>query len=76
MFDRVGNSHDRILGPHRVPRIECGNCGQSHHIDVAAGEFQGECDECSAFLRRPTSAEERAFARFMDWHMRHREAGR
>ncbi|MFC6785424.1 hypothetical protein [Halobaculum halobium] len=66
----------RRLGPHRVPRIACENCGTEHHIDAAAGEFIGHCRECSAFLRRPTRVEERQFAEFLDWNERHREAAR
>lgn len=64
----------RKLGPHRVPRIECGKCGHEHHIDSATGEYQGHCSECFGFLRRPTDAEERKFYDFMDWKARHLEA--
>jgi hypothetical protein len=69
-------TRSRRLGPHRVPRIACENCGTEHHIDAAAGEFLGHCCECSAFLRRPTDAEQEQFADFLDWNERHREAGR
>lgn len=62
------------LGPHYVPHIACGKCGTQHHIDAAAGEYQGRCAECSGYLRRPTEAEERQFWDFLEWNMKHREA--
>jgi hypothetical protein len=65
--------HRRHLGPHRVPRIECGRCGTEHHFDAANGEFLGRCRECSAFLRRPTDAERKQFTDFLVWNMLHRE---
>jgi hypothetical protein len=66
----------RRLGPHYVPRIECGRCGEAHHIDAAAGEYVGHCSNCSGYLRRPTEEEERQFYDFLDWNERHREVGR
>lgn len=65
---------ERRLGPHRVPRIECGKCGHEHHTDHTTGEFQGYCTECFGFLRRPTDAETRKFAAFMDWKTRFLES--
>ena len=64
----------RMLGPHRVPRIECGRCGHGHHIDATTGEYQGHCEECYGFLRRPTDEELGKFYAFMDWKARHVEA--
>lgn len=61
------------LGPHRVPLIACGNCGTEHHYDAASGEYQGQCRECSAFLRRPTQAEHDKFTEFLLWNSRHKE---
>lgn len=68
----AGTSQTR-LGPHRVPRIECGKCGTEHHIDAATTEYQGRCSECFGFLRRPTDAEHSKFYEFMDWKARHTE---
>jgi hypothetical protein len=76
MTTTLETDHRPILGPHRVPHIECGKCGTKHHIDAASGEYQGHCRECFGFLRRPTEAEEQAFYRFMEWKMKHMEAGR
>jgi hypothetical protein len=55
------------LGPHYVPRIDCGKCGTSHHIDAANGEYVGRCSECSGFLRRPTDADLDQFHEFIVW---------
>jgi hypothetical protein len=74
--DTGGSVRPRRYGPHYVPHINCGRCGETHHIDAAAGEYQGTCSECSAFLRRPTQAEERQFYDFLDWGERHRQADR
>jgi Zn-finger protein len=71
MSDISTDGTDRLLGPHTVPRIECENCGTAHHIDATTGEYIGQCRDCSAFLRRPTDAEQRQFANFMDWKHRH-----
>lgn len=75
-IELVSGSRQSVLGPHRVPRIECGKCGHEHHIDAATTEFQGRCSDCYGFLRRPTEAEKRRFYDFMDWKARHQEAGR
>jgi ribosomal protein S27E len=48
-----------------VPRIACGKCGKEHHIDATAQEFLGRCNDCSAFLRRPTDAERQQFLEFV-----------
>lgn len=72
----VSHEHRPRLGPHRVPRIECERCGEMHHIDAAAGEYLGHCSECNGFLRRPTEAEERQFAAFIEWNYLHWEADR
>lgn len=64
------------LGPHYIPRIECGNCGREHHIDAASGEYQGTCNGCGAFLRRPYDEEEHQFHEFIVWKDAHRRAGR
>jgi len=58
---------NRRLGPHYVPRIECGRCGRDWHID-AGGD---PCPNCSAFLREPTNVEIQQFADWMDWNHRH-----
>lgn len=54
-------------GPHRPPRIECGKCGQEHHIDAATGEYQGHCSECYGFLPRPSDPQLAKFYEFMAW---------
>jgi len=64
------------LGPHYVPRIECGKCGHEHHPDAAAGEYQGRCVECSGYLRRPTEEEERQFHDFIVWKAAHQRRER
>lgn len=64
----------RRLGPHRVPRIACGNCGTKHHYDAASGEYQGNCRECWGFLRRPTDTEHEQFSDFLVWNSRHLDA--
>jgi len=69
--DQSTSGTERILGPHTVPRIGCRKCGTEHHIDATTGEFIGHCRSCSAFLRRPTDAEQRQMARFVDWKHRH-----
>jgi len=69
----VEGARQSVMGPHRVPRIECGKCGHEHHIDCATTEYQGRCTECYAFLRRPTEVENRKFYDFMDWKARHAE---
>lgn len=62
----IEGTRQSVMGPHRVPRIECGKCGHEHHIDCATGEYQGRCAECYGFLRRPTESEKRRFYDFMD----------
>lgn len=62
---------NRRLGPHYVPRIECGKCGREWHMDAGGGP----CPECSGFLREPTDAEHRQLADFMDWKYRHEHSG-
>lgn len=71
----TSDTPNRRLGPHKVPRIECSNCGTEHHIDAASGEYIGHCRECNAFLRRPTQAEEDKFADFIEWNFLHGERG-
>lgn len=75
--EQVGLKQPKVtgqpLGPHRVPRIECGNCGHEHHIDAASGDYRNHCVECSAFLREPTQAEEWKFTDFLVWNSRHLE---
>lgn len=68
-----GTETDRRFGPFRVPRIACGKCGTEHHIDATTLSEQGTCRECSAYLRRPTEAEQREFTDFLEWNMRHSE---
>lgn len=70
----TGISHR--LGPHTVPRVECGKCGTEHHIDATTGEFQGRCRNCYGFLRRPTEAEQEQFTDFLVWNSRHYDAER
>lgn len=59
------------FGPHKVPRIPCGNCETKHHYDAARGEYQGHCRNCNAYLRRPTDAEHKQFTDFLVWNSRH-----
>jgi len=66
----------RRLGPHQVPRIECGQCGTSHHYDAPTGEYQGRCRNCYAFLRRPTEAEHEQFTDFLVWNSKHNDRER
>lgn len=63
------------LGPHKVPRIPCGNCGTEHHYDIAHGEYLGHCRECGSYLRRPTEAEHQQFTEFLVWNSEHLNSG-
>lgn len=48
-----------------VPTIACGKCGKEHHIDATTQEFQGRCEDCYGFLRRPTDEERQQFLDFV-----------
>lgn len=63
-------------GPHQPPYITCRNCGTEHHYDAVTGEYQGQCRQCYAYLRRPTEAEHKQFTEFLAWNSSHMERER
>lgn len=63
---------DHRLGPHRVPKIDCGKCGAEHHYDAR----NSYCRECGGFLREATEAEHEQFTEFLVWNSRHLDAER
>lgn len=72
--DSFVNGTGHRLGPHEPPYIACGKCGTEHHYDVAHGEYQGRCHECSGYLRRPTEVEHELFTEFLVWNSLHLDA--
>jgi hypothetical protein len=74
LMEPVDDLSRRRLGPHTVPRIECNRCGTEHHPDAANGEYIGHCRDCSAFLPRPTEAQQRKFRDFIVWKSRRMDA--
>lgn len=66
-------------GPHRVPRVECSNCGEEHHPDAASPTVDGlksQCRVCGSFLRRTTPEEDEKFTEFILWNGSHLERER
>jgi hypothetical protein len=74
--DFASDSLNSRLGPHKVPKIKCKNCGRENHYDHALSEegMPGVCPNCNSFLREPTDEEHEKFTDFLVWNSRHLDA--